>query len=232
MTSNRLKATARELQAREQIPYAEALRRARTTTLASMPSAVTAATAQHECMRGKLWLTDARGHHTVCHRCATAEHRDRIDAVDAAAREMKLLPRVSGMGGSWHGLEWPYGPNIDVDTREALVAWAGPHGLRLSGTHSRCLHWLQGKRCPRSWGESCAAGVPGADHVTAWNRGAGRNPAVLVSQPYGLDEQARRQLADIDSQPGLRVEIDEAGGWYGAGTTFVAIWRTEGSATR
>lgn len=227
MTSNRLKAAARELQAQQQIPYAEALRRARATITAPPASVASTAPAEHECMLGKLWLTDEHGHHTVCHRCATAEHRARIDTVDHAAREKKLVPRVSGMTGAWHGLQWPYGPNIDVDSREALVAWAGPLGLRLSSTHTRCLHWLQRKHCPRMWGGRCSTEVPGADHVTAWNRGAGRNPAVLVSQPYHLDDEARRQLADIDNSPGLRVEIVEGGGWYGAGTIFVTIWRTD-----
>ncbi len=117
---------------------------------------------------------------------------------------------------------------FDLDSREALVEWAGPLGLRQSKTHNKCLHWLRGKQCPRAaaYG-ACGATVPGADHLSVWNRGPGRNPAVIVSQPYHLYDEDLAELAELANDPDLVVEIDEDGGWYGARTIWVAIWRAD-----
>lgn len=160
-----------------------------------------------------------------CPRCATPELRNRVAAVDQAARELRIVTRDSGSDFVWHRLTWPYGPNIDLDSREALVEWAAPLGLRQSATHNKCLHWLRGKQCPRNASHgACGATVPGADHLSVWNRGPGRTPAVLVSQPYGLFDEDLAELTELAKEPDLVVEVDESGGWYGAGTTWVAIW--------
>jgi hypothetical protein len=60
-----------------------------------------------------------------------------------------------------------------------------------------------------------------------WNHGPGANPAVLVSQPYGLSDEDRAALAVLAKEPDLVVEIDEDGGWYGMRTSWVAIWRAD-----
>jgi len=219
MTSNRVKAAARRLQAEENIPYAEALRR---VTGIPAPARRTPPV-EHECVRG-LWLTDVDSRRKVCPRCATDSQKARVVAVQKAVRDLKII-RAATLSGAWRGAGWPYGPNIDVDSREELVAWAGPHGLRASSTFRSCLHWLQQIPCPRDRSGMCAEQIPGADHVSAWNRGSGKNSAVLVSQPYTLDLHSRARLAELNASPDLKVDIDDAGGWYGHGTVFVAIWR-------
>lgn len=181
--------------------------------------------AEHECVAG-LWLTDEGVRRKSCHRCATHAQKARVEAVQKAAHDLKIL-RGATMSGAWRGAGWPYGPNIDLDSREALVAWAEPRGLRASSTRRGCLHWLQQVPCPRDRSGMCAERLPGADHVSAWNLGAGKNPAALVSQPYKLDAESRGLLAEINESPGLWVEIDDMGGWYGHETVFVAVWRTD-----
>lgn len=144
--------------------------------------------------------------------------------MDQAALDYGIIQRSEGGSDwAWHRLAWPYGPNIDIDSREALVEWAAPLGMRSTTSSRRCLHWLRGNPCPWSHGH-CTWQIPGADHVTAWNRGPGRSPAVLVSQPYHLDTNDIAALGEIDKSPEFIVEIDEAGGWYLHGTTFVTIW--------
>lgn len=138
--------------------------------------------------------------------------------------------------------EWPYGPNIRLDSRAAMVSWAQDNSLRLS-TGSRCLHWLIGDwrggrtcgRCRCQYGvgagfdELQPAGIDISssvvDHVTSWVSQDGE-VRVLVLQPYGLDERDVAALELLGTKAGLRVEIDEAGGWYGLGTAWVAIWCT------
>lgn len=228
MTSNRVKTAARSLQAAEGIPYAEARRR----VLADTPPAIPPMARRPDPGRDHRHLGSLHmgglGEDRVefCYRCATPELRDRVDTVDQAARQMRIVTPEPGAIYGWHDLAWPYGPNIDLDSREALVEWAGPLGLRQSKTPNKCLHWLRGKQCPRAaaYG-ACGATVPGADHLSVWNRGPGRNPAVIVSQPYHLNDKELAELAELAKDPDLVVEIDEDGGWYGAGTTWVALWR-------
>jgi len=222
MTSNRVKAAARQLQVAENLPYAEALRRVTTPrpTRPPMPP-------NHRHLGG-LWLEDADGsRREICYRCATPAERDRVADIDQAALDYRVIRR--SQGGSdwgWHQLDWPYGPNIDIDSREALVEWAAPLGMRSTTSSRRCLHWLRGNPCPWSHGH-CTWQIPGADHVTSWNRGPGRSPAVLVSQPYHLDSDDVAGLLEIDESPEFTVEIDEAGGWYLHGSIFVTIWNAE-----
>jgi hypothetical protein len=235
-TSHRVKAAARRLQAAEGIPYAEARRRVLdgpTNTLPAEPPPSPPAP-QPDPVRphrhlGSLYMGGLNEDRVeFCYRCSPPELRDRVAAVDQAARQMRIVaPNPNAMYG-WEDMAWPYGPNIDLDSREALVAWAGPLGLRESSTSRKCLHWLRGRHCPRnsSYG-ACGGTVPGADHVSTWNHGPGANPAVLVSQPYHLADEDRAELAELAKNPDLVVEIDEDGGWYGARTIWVAIWRAD-----
>jgi hypothetical protein len=227
VTSNRVKAAARSLQTTDGIPYAEARRRVLDHTPPLNPTPRAPAPPAHRCFD---WLVlgseGARNH--FCRRCASPELQDRVAVVDRAARDIRIVPRADGPSSDpWHGLGWPYGPNIDLESREALVEWAGPIGLRASSTRRKCVHWLLGKPCPRSSYGVCDWTVPGADHVSVWNRGAGRSPAVIVSQPYGLTDEDRTALGALDRDPDLVVEVDDEGGWYGFNTTFVGIWRAD-----
>lgn len=231
MTSNRVKTAARSLQAAEGIPYAEARRR---VLAGSPPSAPPPPTRRLDMGRehrhlGSLHMGgNAEDRVEFCYRCSPPELRDRVAAVDEAARQMRIVAREPEAMYGWHDLGWPYGPNIDLDSREALVEWAGPIGLRQSKTHNKCLHWLRGKHCPRNTGYgACGATVPGADHVSVWNRGPGRNPAVIVSQPYHLYDEDLAELGELAKDPDLVVEIDEDGGWYGMGSLWVAVWRAD-----
>lgn len=221
MTSNRVKAAARRLQAEHSLPYAEALRR----ILATSPG-VAAPPPAHACRHG-LNIADGDRRRKICPRCATDEQFDRVRAVHEAALQARILKPVSDAFGPWWGLDWPYGPNIDLDSREALVAWALPLDLRQSSAFVKCLHWLLGKRCPRPYTGDCSGMLPGADHTTIWNQGPGRNPVVIVTQPYGLRDEDRLVLAEIDARPEFQVEIDDNGGWYQTNTTWVAVWSAD-----
>ncbi|ALN14342.1 hypothetical protein [Acidipropionibacterium acidipropionici] len=135
---------------------------------------------------------------------------------------------------------WPYGLSpTNLDAREATVDWAITHHLRWS-QHHHCLHWLLTGQCRRaecdyvgpSWGAGFEALEPlgiclsgsWLDHVTAWTRD--RQPSTLVAQPYDLDDADRAGLEKLGHGHGLDVEIDDAGGWYGRGTAWIAITRT------
>ena len=232
-TSNRVKTAARRLQADEGIPYAEARRRVLAGTASPPPTDPPPAprldSSRPHRHLGSLYRSDgAEGRIEFCYRCSDQQIRDRVAAVDQAARQMRIVAPTRHAMYGWEDMSWPYGPNVDLDSREALVAWAGPLGLRESSTSRKCLHWLRGKHCPRysPYGR-CGGTVPGADHVSMWNHGPGANPAVLVSQPYGLSVENRAALAELAKEPDLVVEIDENGGWYGMRTTWVAIWRAD-----
>jgi len=102
-------------------------------------------------------------------------------------------------------LDWPYGPNICIPTRVAMLDWAEQHGLKFR--RKGCLH-LPDDRPRECW-----------DHLTYWTGPAGEQ--VLVSHPYGLKQEAATWLRGLT---GVRVEIRDEG-WYGAGTTFIAVWQ-------
>src|SRR5699024_2715250 len=144
----------------------------------------------------------------------------------------KQAPSVGVKDGEWH-----YGPNIHLAAREGMVVWAKRHGVKWAHRKG-CIHWLLTGRCTdtgclykcsRGLGDLRVDGVAVStqsswmDHVTTWSRGG--KPAALVAQPYGVNDRDRRALTALGTKRGLRVEIDDAGGWYGAGTTWIAIWR-------
>lgn len=156
----------------------------------------------------------------VCGRHATPEEHALRSELDERA------PAI-GIKSDADGLLWPYGQNIDVETRARMLAWAEAHQLRLGNPGHRCLRWLRKGRCGGIVrGDLCreVEGYRWMDHVTCWIRA--RKPAVLVSQPYGLGDISRSQLAELDADPALQVEIS-TDAWYGHGTTFVGVWRAE-----
>lgn len=144
-----------------------------------------------------------------------------IDLDKRAARIGVPLPPA---GDRWYSIKlldrlWPYGPNVNIDMRQRMVAWAERHGLTLAPRATRCLHWLRTGRCtegghPRQHWQ---------DHVTAWKRHG--QPAVLLAQPYGLAAEDIDHLVAIEADPLLHVDVDPDHGWYGFGTRPVAIWR-------
>jgi hypothetical protein len=69
--------------------------------------------------------------------------------------------------------------------RQAMADWAKPRGLVLAPTQRACLCRLVGVPCQRNSHECIT--LPGQDHTTTWNRDG--NPAVFVSQPYGMDRR-------------------------------------------
>lgn len=191
----------------------------------------------HACASGTtLWVNDDHGHRKICPECATPEHHARIEAANRTALDRGILTRAHRTArdrGPWWEVAWPYGPNIDVDVREALVAWAEPLGLRRSTQSRQCLHWLRGKRCPRRWevGDDCCRDtVPDGDHETTWTLADGKTPALILNQPYGHARRARAEIEALAEADDLRVEFDEAGGWYGNRTIFVAVWRADSYA--
>lgn len=110
---------------------------------------------------------------------------------------------------------WPYGPNIDVPARQALVAWARGHRLRLvNRPRPPGVRWLSrgadGHRHP-DW----------MDHVTYWKRDG--KPALLLAQPYGC---GLSDIADLATHTDLKVRFSGLG-WYGHGTVAVEVWRRD-----
>ncbi|MFE2617101.1 hypothetical protein ACFXA2_26250 [Micromonospora chalcea] len=158
------------------------------------------------CKYRGLWYPDGR---QLCYRHITPEQRGLLSDLDNQAAELGILTERSG---------WPYGPNIDVISRQRLIEWAGELGVSLASTRCQNLHWLQVGRCGVRYCEA----LPGwADHVTRWKRDGG--PAVLVAQPYGLNAHDLADLDQVADDDRLHVEIVDEG-WYGHGTTMVEVW--------
>lgn len=127
-----------------------------------------------------------------------------------------LEPRTAPAIGVRTPEQWPYGPNICGESRVALRDWATRHGLRID-QRAWCEHWITTRNRCLSHSGTRALWV---DHITGWK--VGRDRAVLVSQPYGtVDPDEVRAFA---APHGLEVHVDPDGGWYGAGTTFVAVY--------
>lgn len=140
-------------------------------------------------------------------------------AAEAAALSERAKPRLGPR-------LWPYGPNVDIPARRALLAWAEAHDLRLS-QRGDCLVWLRKGRC----GGSCTGHRREywQDHVTGWIRNG--KPAVLVAQPYGLFDSSIVHLGELAADPALYVRIDGTG-WYGHHTTMIEVWRADARPER
>lgn len=166
---------------------------------------------------------DAR---SVCFLHASDAERQLVQDLDLRAPEIGLKP-VPAVHARWGGsYQWPYGPNLYVADRVALLDWAVPNWLRISDASSRCaICWVSGSRCPSDGRHLSSRGW--IDHPTRWNlRG---KPRVFVSQPYSLSGQERAEVEGLvaaanSAGRNLRLEISEESGWYGKPTVWVAIW--------
>ena len=156
-----------------------------------------------------------------CWRHATDADRALVTALDARA-DARGIPIVEDSPFlSPLNRAWPYGPNVDVPARAAMLDWAEAYDLRLTD-YDRCLHWLRAGRCTA---DHCLDHVAGwRDHVTGWSGPGGVR--VLVSQPYSLGSDDAATLAELGAEPGLTVQITGTG-WYGHGTVFIAVWHPD-----
>jgi hypothetical protein len=148
-----------------------------------------------------------------CLRHSTPEERALVADLDRRAKPI--------LGA--HG--WPYGANIDIQSRRSLVEWAGYHALKLSGTQCTALHWVLKGQCsgPPECGDVRQLGR-WMDHFTYWSH-LGK-PALLLAQPYGIGSEGLLSLARVAAREELTVRI-RAGHWYGHGTVGIEIWRTD-----
>lgn len=169
-------------------------------------------------IRTGLVLPDGRQR---CRAHATAEDVTLVEAVDDRARCLGLRRTRNPCccwGQHW---AWPYGPNINVSMRLALLDWAEPQDLRRARSRG-CPHWPRNGRCCSAW-SACVGGY-WTDHVTTWTQADGE-PAVFLAQPYVLMDDDIAALRALDADPGLSVEVKAEGGWYGFGTWAVEVWR-------
>lgn len=133
----------------------------------------------------------------------------------------ELARRANRIVGS-HG--WPYGAANDARVQQRMVDWAEGRKLKLSGSHCHELHWLRAGHCsPPCSGITERLGG-WADHVTRWTRNG--KPAVLLAQPYSLDDDDLVVLGGLTSADDITI-IVHATGWYGYGTTTVEVWNTK-----
>lgn len=115
---------------------------------------------------------------------------------------------------------WPYMPRTKR-AKEEMLDWAEEIGATLyPSTRCRGLHWLNGRRCPRTSG--CIEGrwirPIWYDHVSRWNTPEGR---LMIAQPYPASRGVlEAELAELG--PGYDVRIGQTG-WYGMGTRWVEI---------
>lgn len=121
---------------------------------------------------------------------------------------------------------WPYGPNIDADSRRALLDWTDATGYKLATPRARCLHWLvgQARRCSalqdtRHDGALLNDLLRVLDHPTFWTRDG--KPALILAQPYTYPPAGWAEV--VTEKWPVSVEVTESGPWYGAGTHGVFI---------
>jgi hypothetical protein len=161
----------------------------------------------------------------TCARHFTAEQQALLAELDRRGAAIGLK-RDTAEGT----LSWPYGPNIDVASRLAMVTWAEGLELRRAARQLlNCVCWPTSNRrsrCDCGLGET-PHGKPDHiwDHVTHWkHRSGGR--AVVVLQPYELTYAGQAILDQWNTREDVHIEIrDDA--WYGSGTTFIGIWNAQ-----
>lgn len=164
----------------------------------------------------------ARKGHYACREHMTTRERNRVERV--RSRAIKL-----GLGGSCHtdGVCWPYGPNINLCAREALVDWMERENLQPANgpTHHHCLRWVKLGYCKKfTCDQKLSHDEMFMDHVTYW-RGAGRNSSrrVLVTQPYMKVQDVVNETLLLTLEDNVHVEVHDRS-WYGFGTTFIGLW--------
>ncbi|WP_431897900.1 hypothetical protein [Nonomuraea sp. bgisy101] len=118
---------------------------------------------------------------------------------------------------------WPYGPNIDLRSRVAMVAWAKRHGLRPArSTAPLCLTWLEKGRC-----NGCDAPRGHTafylDHMSGWAKDG--VPAVIVNHPYHVSGSTVQWLSEAEARPGLHVSVPGRS-WYSSATVQVEVWNS------
>ena len=120
---------------------------------------------------------------------------------------------------------WPYGPNVNIDSRFEMIEWAESNGLRLARRNHLCPRWLKLGACRRGWQCSDRIDLLTAkwcDHMTPWKT-LGGEAAVLVFQPYELTAAERMEINALCAANDLTAEIRE-GGWYLHGAWFIGLW--------
>ena len=118
---------------------------------------------------------------------------------------------------------WPYGPNIDLNSRVRLVAWAKHRGLKVARrTAPMCLRWLEKGSC-RGCGHMSGHDVFRIDHMSGWTLDG--VPAVIVNHPYHLGNDDIKRLAAVSENPALSVS-SPGSGWYRASTIQIDVWNS------
>jgi len=159
-------------------------------------------------------------------------HHRGYDAVMASAENEDLTARGRELGID----QWPYGVYSHTEQAQ-MLEWAESHHLRYVETDLTCPHWLIRSRSSGIAGRYSKRGSYvyddihhaecrskyGLDHVTCWTLNL--RPAVIVSQPYHLDENELRNLGALANED-LRVDV-HGDGWYGHGTVCVEIWAAD-----
>lgn len=158
------------------------------------------------CERRGLNFPGGQGEVRACPAHTSQEWRARLTDLDQRAK--KILR---------HG--WPYGPNVSIQSRIDLIAWAEPLGVKLSASRCEGLHWLRKGVCQHSMCD----GFPWMDHTTRWNLDG--KPALVLTQPYNSAERQRELMGDLLEDNELHVEIKP--GWYGHGTIGAFVWRAD-----
>lgn len=162
----------------------------------------------------------------ICPRHFSPEQAALIEDLDARGTAVGVKRNPD----AWHGMAWPYGPNVQVPMRLAMIEWAEKHKLSLVYRQKlSCACWPTSSRVSK-----CDCGPNGVkfapdsatwDHVTRWKaRRGGR--AVVVLQPYRISDEGWETLTRWNDREDVAVEV-RPDSWYGIGTLFVGIWNAE-----
>lgn len=145
-----------------------------------------------------------------CYRHSSAEDRALVSDLDDRAKPIL---------GSQPA--WPYGPNIDVESRRWLLTWAERAELKLANTRCQGLHWLRNGRCGV---RLCNRLGHWMDHVTRWTRHG--KPALIIAHPYGLNHDDMREFGELAASDEWNIHVS-GNGWYRHGTVSVEVWRRD-----
>lgn len=158
----------------------------------------------------------------LCRRHYTDDDRAMLADLDRRGRAVGL--NRAGEHDPDNSVAWPYGPNVHVRMRRALLDWAEANQLTYAGRSHACLSWLANERCPgpsRCAGQTLAV-LRWLDHPSSWTGPAGLR--LLVSQPYALTADDGPALQAVTAAEGLHLIIHPPGvSWYGFQTYMVLI---------